>query len=372
MRRSLAVAATVAAATLAAPALASASQAVDLNQNNPIGSGSVSIGGYSITGSLGDVGSLDVDVATKAKWSGNLWTSTGWDTGALRQASPLTVSRSTILQTGTMHVTWSLSGSVNPLGSGSKSIGALAFSDDADCAPAVSGANFDCVATSPSITLLKTPGLPLSPYIKLVLKSRFTVTPEGIVASRTYAVGGDVESVANGLALTQAAKAETLDVGCSPAGWNGTYRLGTLHYTPAVTATQQPYVQAGFLDPIGVFEQPAVYDKAFGPAIKTTPAFDLSGAGHTTNLGALLHNLTPPVIDVPAYFNGIHNQPISFHVNSVDAKCGYNLEYHFANGYVLYGNTPSRSFSPGVYDGEVWATDLTGLTSKAPFKVVVI
>jgi hypothetical protein len=43
------------------------------------------------------------------------------------------------------------------------------------------------------------------------------------------------------------------------------------------------------LDPVlGLAESPALVDKPFGPAIKSAPTFDLTGAGHATDLGDLL------------------------------------------------------------------------------------
>ena len=51
------------------------------------------------------------------------------------------------------------------------------------------------------------------------------------------------------------------------------------------------------MDPVlGLAESPALYDGAFGPSIKASPVFDLSGSGHTTDLGDLLPNNVKPSI----------------------------------------------------------------------------
>jgi len=145
------------------------------------------------------------------------------------------------------------------------------------------------VATSPSFHVLRSPGIPGSPYVKLALKARFTITPEGGIVSRSFSVGGAPVSSASGLMLLPFPVVDTVALPCGSAGRSATYRLGATHWSPAVAVTQQPTVTVGQMDPVlGAAELPAVFDKAFGQAAHSSPAFDLTGAGHTTNLGTAL------------------------------------------------------------------------------------
>ena len=273
-----------AAALAAVPAIASATPLNTLSQN-VVSSSTVSLGNFSVNGGISSIAALDLDVAAKAQWKGNYWTTVSWDDADLRAGSKINVFRGAAVQLGTMHVTWNVSGRVNPLSEGYESIGSMNVSADANCAPLTSGGNFDCVATAPALNLINTPGIPLSPYVKVVFKARFTVTPEGAVIKRTFStVNGS--TALSGLSLGLTPQSETLDVPCAP-GTDAGYAINSIHYTPTVSAVQQPSIQAGLRDPLGWTEMPAVFDKAFGPAFKSTPSFDLAGTGQSVALGTV-------------------------------------------------------------------------------------
>ena len=75
-------------------------------------------------------------------------------------------------------------GTVKPLGFSTVNLGSKTFSDDASCTPALLGSLYTCTATAPGISLVKTPGLPASPYVKLTLQAKFKVTPEGAITTQ--------------------------------------------------------------------------------------------------------------------------------------------------------------------------------------------
>ena len=138
--------------------------------------------------------------------------------------------------------------------------------------PALLGSLYTCTASAPGIALVKTPGLPASPYVKLTLQAKFKVTPEGAIVSRSLSVGGSPAVPAKSLNLSPAIEFETQTLPCAPVGSSASYRFGSFKYSPAVSVTQQPLIQIGFMDPVlGLSELPSVYDHAFGGAIHSNP-----------------------------------------------------------------------------------------------------
>jgi hypothetical protein len=258
-------------------------------------SGSVNLGGYHLGGGvIGKLATLDLDITAKATWTGNVTTALTWNSATMHAGGEMTVARTApMLQSGNLHVTWTATGNVDTALSDPTDVGVKLFSDDASCTPSLmlSGAAYDCVASSPSVALVQTPGIPGSPYVKLSLKARFTVTPEGAVISRTFSAAGAPLDSASGLWLLPIPLVDTIALPCATAGFTSSYRLSGFHWSPAVAVTQQPAVTVGQMDPVlGVAELPALYDKAFGQAAHSKPAFDLTGAGHTTNLGMVAGN----------------------------------------------------------------------------------
>jgi hypothetical protein len=362
--------AAVAAAALAVPGVASATATVDIHTNNLASEtkslGNYHLGGYDVLG----VSEWDVDVASKATWTAGLETHVGWDTSNVRQGASLPVTRFTPMINGTMKVSWNVSGSVK-VGDLGGAFTTKTLSVSATCLPVTIGTGYDCTANSPAIYLAKTPGLPNSPYVKLLIKTKFTITPEGAITNRTFTTSSGSSSAS--LPLSQAINYETLKVPCAPVGSAASYRLGSIHYTPKVASVQSPVIQVGFMDPIlGAAELPAVVDQPFGPAIKANPAFDLYGSGHTTDLGDVLPNNVKPTITLQNTYTGIAGSPVYFNAVTT-SKCDIeSYVWTFSNGTTSYGKTPSRTFAtPGTYDGELTVKDESGLKAVRDFTVVI-
>lgn len=369
LRKSLLVAA-VGAAALAVPGIASAATTVDAHTHN-LTSETESLGTYHLGGTdvLG-MSDWDVDVTSKATWSAGLQTHVLWDAAKVRQGQSLAVSRFAPLVNGTMKVSWKVSGRVD-VGALGGSFTTKNLSVEATCLPATLGDSATCTANSPALYLIKTPGLPASPYVKLLLKTKFQITPEGVITNRTTNFGTGASTAS--LPLSQGINSETLKVPCGPVGSAATYRLSNLHYTPKVAATQQPTIQVGLMDPVfGAVETPAVVDQGFGPAIKANPAFDLTGSSHTTDLGDVLPNNVKPMIASPDTFVGDAGVPISFSA-SVAGQCDIeSYVWKFSNGTTSYGREPQRVFTtPGSYSGQLIVTDASGLKGQRDFTVKV-
>jgi hypothetical protein len=181
-----------------------------------------------------------------------------------------------------------VSGSVKPKGLGAVNFDNITFGDDAGCMLQTIGGNYTCTASA-GVPLVKTLGIPASPYVKLVLKATFDVTPEGLIVDRTFSLNCTPWSTASNLPLSAVPASETMKLLCHPLGWDVAYRLSSPRWTPKVAVTQQPAVQIGTMDPIfGLSEAPALYDKNFGLAVHTDPTFALTGPGHTYDMGSLM------------------------------------------------------------------------------------
>jgi PKD domain-containing protein len=310
-------------------------------------------------------------VTSKVTWSGSLPVTASWNSANVRQGAPLPVGRmAPMLQTGALHVAWGIKGYTV-----SSSIWKdfdTSTSVDASCAPQLLGSDYECTATSPSVYLARQSGMPNGPYVKLKLRAKFTVTPEGAIVSRSLTTAGFDPVTKSGLALSPVPEIDTMTVPCGGVGSPVGYKLGPVHWTPAVSVTQQAILQMGALDAIiGQAEMPAFYDKPYGPVVNANPKFDLTGSAHTTALGTLQANNVAPAIG-PLGFSAKAGQAIWLTAD-VSSRCEV-LDYvwKFSDGTTAYGWQPSKTFSkPGTYNGQLKVTDSSGLSATRDFSVSV-
>jgi hypothetical protein len=373
LNRRTAIGATLAALALAMPAAAKATPMND-SYAVSIASAGHNLGSYHVDGSH-DFGFAfaiwDLDVTSRVNWTGNLPVVTSWNSANVREGATLPVGRmSPMLQDGALHVTWTAKGDVH---------GSTMWKDidktvavDASCVPVLMGYDHECTATSPSIYLMRQSGMPGGPYIKLKLQAKFTVTPEGAIVSRTLTTTGLDPVTKSGLALSPVPEIDNVNVPCGAPGSQVGYRLGPVHWTPAVSVKQQPILTMGILDPvIGQAELPAFYDKPYGPVVNANPKFDLTGSSHTTALGTALPNNVAPTIG-PLSMSVKAGQPVWLTAD-VSARCDV-LDYvwKFSDGTTAYGWQPSKTFTkPGTVTGQLKVTDSSGLSATRSFNVSV-
>src|SRR4051812_20752275 len=168
MHRRNALIALCTTAVLAVPAAANAAPLTD-SYALPIASSSVALGSHHIDGNDPVYKSAwSVDVSTKASWSGSLATAVGWNSSNVRQGSPLAVSRVSPLQSGTLHVTWKLTGW--KLFDTIETDVDATLAKNAWCAPQLIGGAYDCTAESPDFTLGRWSSIPNGYYFKLHFK----------------------------------------------------------------------------------------------------------------------------------------------------------------------------------------------------------
>lgn len=343
-----------------------------------VASATADLGGYTITGDAPTLPptSFDLNVTATATWTGSLTTNLGWDSSDVRQGATLDVSRVAPLTSGNIDVEWSVSGTINPLGFGDTGVGPLTLSaSSVSCSPTLSGGDYSCSATSGSVHLIQTPGIPLSPYVDAAIQVNFTVTPTGAIVGRTFSIGGKSAVPPANLPLTDSPQTDALPVSCTSApGDDVSYALAPYDWTPTVAASQQPVIQVGLMDPIfGVAELPALFSAPFGSAVNTNPTFDLnSTTGDTVDLGSLLPNNVSPTIAPFGTFTGSEGSPVSFSASTTSQCPITSYVWQFSDGTTSYGPTPLRTFNDGgVYNGQLTVTDDTGLSATQNFTVDV-
>jgi hypothetical protein len=209
-------------------------------------------------------------------------------------------------------------------------------------------------------------------YINLKLKAKFTITPEGAVVSRSLTTAGFDPITKSGLGLSPVPAIDNVTVPCAQVGSPVGYKLGPLHWTPAVSVTQQPRIEMGAMDPVlGQVELPAYADKPYGPPIKTNPAFDLTASGHTTALGTALPNDVAPTLAPMTFYQ---RAGVAGHLTAnASARCDIaTYVWKFADGTTAYGESPEKTFSkPGTVTGQLKVTDTSGLSATRDFSVIV-
>jgi hypothetical protein len=340
----------------------------------PITSGSASLGGFDIDGfEPATLTVFHLHVTAHATWHGNPTTQAGWDSNKVRQGADLNVSRVAPLTPGHIDVLWQVTGTLSPLGLFDVDVGTIPLSkDNVPCETKLSGGGYSCTATSDGLTLAKTPGIPLSPYVKLAIEVHFNISPTGAIVTRGFTLGGNPAVATADLGLTGESQSETLTVPCTaPVGDSVSYSLDPYHWSPATAAAQRPSFQIGVMDPVfGAVELPAIFDAPFGPSINTNPAFDLTGNGHTTDMGSLLANNVPPTITPFGGFTGSEGTAVHF-TQTTNSQCPIaSYVWQFSDGTTSYGPAPERTFKDnGLYNGQLTATDETGLSATKSFTV---
>ena len=236
--RRLLAAALILGAALAAPGVASADQKA-VAANLPVASDSTNLGSYEVErAGPAQVFGFNFHVYPKVTWTGNFQPDRRLgDAPTSARAATCKVTRSSPIVTGQLKVSWNITGGivlVNKVGFGE--IINLNTSATADCLPLTYGDTmYSCTATSDPLTVFRSYGVPFSPYAKVVLKAKFSITPEGAIVDRKWSVpdSNDTGATKTGLGLGLGGIPEVVKVPCSAgAGLPFYYKL----LQPAVRA----------------------------------------------------------------------------------------------------------------------------------------
>jgi hypothetical protein len=333
---------------------------------------------------------FDLDVTAKAKWTATLQSDVSWDADKVRQGADLEVTRTGTTAIGIMGVIWSVSGTLSPLGLFDVPVGPIPLAVDIGaCSPQLldcpadatpdelalcveAASDFGCSATSPSVPLFFTPGVPASPFVDLAIGIDFTVTPNSASTTRSMFVSDDEIVAQAELGVSYQPGTESIAMPCNrPAGEPVAYVVDPFSWSPAnVAAVQQPKFVIGIMDPFfGAFKIP-LFDAPFGLAVPSSPAFELSGAGTSLDFGELQANNVIPTVSGLGGWSGDEGDPVQFSA-TVESACPVtSYVWNFSDGTTSYGPTPQRAFGDdGLFDGQLTVTDMTDMHGSGSFTV---
>jgi PKD domain-containing protein len=412
----------------------------------PLASESIDLGGYRLTGRDPITSTtVEIDIATHARWIAGLRTGLSWDSDDVRQGAGIDMARTSVVDGGQLRVLWTVTGTFHPFGlSSAVTIGPLAIGLDAiACTPNITplvkeqynvdpgtgvgdygkilleqiqaesekdddsdpkqpdSVNYEqqivvaqqlahammqqsLTAIAPQLpsytcqararqTLVETPGIPLSPYIKLTLLARFNIVQQKAAATSQFLIDGD-QAAQSSLDITPAPATESLAMPCNkPSGSDVQYDLNNFSWQPeSFLMTQQPFLTIGTMDPVaGVGELPPAIVVPLGNPVKHTVAMQLTGPGATTDLGPLqANNVLPTVTAGP--FAGVEGVPVQLSQTSLSACPITSYAWTFSNGTSSFGPSPLRAFGPhGAFDGQLVVTDSTHLSATTDFAISI-
>ena len=326
----------------------------------PLTSATVDLGGFHVGGSPGGI-DVGFDVTAQAQWISIVSTGVNYEPNDVRQGALLNVTRQATAPVGIVNVQWTVAGISTP-------------GSAAACFPQFAGGDYTCTATSGSVNVVHTPGIPLSPYVEVRIVAQFSITPEGIITPRSFSIGNEAAVPDLELETTGSPATDSLRVPCDKApGDSVAYSLNPFRWTPATVATQRAHLRVGVMDPVlGIVKVDPFFDEPFGPTATASFDFDFTGDGHTTDMGQLLPNNVTPTVDPFPLFAGNEGSPIAFSA-TVHSQCpiGWYL-WDFSDGTVSYGPKPERAFGDdGLLNGQLTVTDVTNLSGAGSFEVRV-
>jgi hypothetical protein len=339
------------------------------------GSATLTSVGFNVASALGVSFNGTADI--RVSWSQPASLGTTYDPNLVRQGRALNPNDTyTRTPSSTMTVSYTLNnlqvswGGIGPLDLGSPGITATGA-----CDLMADTSTYLCNLSSNQIPLLDTYPVP-GPYVKLSLAAAVTVTPQGIATLRTATFGGNPGGTAN-LTLGEVPVSDSLSVPCSVgAGDELIYSLGGLSASDGLSVDTSLVYDVGLEgpNPLPPFnELDASFDSGSTAMGTTTGTIDLSGPGASFDLGPVQPNNVPPVASAGGPYTGNEGSPITFDGSGSSSICGFpTLQWNFSDGGVAYGASPQHAFQgPGVYSGQLTATDVTGLTAVAAFSVTV-
>lgn len=323
-------------------------------------------------------GSADITV----HWSQPATLGTVFDPNLVRQGRALDPSDSFGRPVaGIMSVDYSLTGlhaewdSVGPI-----NLGSPTYTTSGACSLKAGGPDYLCHLTSSQVTLFDTSPVP-GPFVKLRLVSDVTITPAGLDTLRTATFGGVADGTA-GLSLGESPITDSLSIPCTAgAGDELLYGLGGVSTTPGINVATGLEFDVGVSIPNPAFPFPDPFDPVIYIGF-ASPTIDLgsssgditvSGAGASFDMGAVQKNNIPPTVNAGGAYSGNEGSPIAFDGSLSSSICGFpTLRWDFSDGGVAFGKFPLHTFQgPGVFSGQLTATDATGLTATTTFSVDV-
>jgi hypothetical protein len=345
------------------------------------------------------------EIQAQASWTNPSSIDLNYTPGLIRHGQTVDLSDVLTPGTGTITLNYSVSGTIGVFGShstGSLSCAAVAVSnascngwlpttDTLDIGPITDSDTIPCQMPLPgdsprdcskqkTIQLWSADLFSLaSAEIDLVLDETVHVTDTGVSSVRIAVVSGGNAIPNNTLTFggsSPSTVSDPIDISCSqPAGNDLIYTLSSPN-TTAEPATYSGDVHVKLSASILGFGGGS-YDT--GPLVSSSGAdlgpIALSAPDQQVDLGPVLKNNLPPVASAGGPYAGVEGTPVNFDAGGSTSACGLSnltFAWHFSDGGVAFGQQPQHTFrSPGVFSGELTATDADGNVGVADFSVTI-
>ncbi|MGZ8437158.1 MAG: PKD domain-containing protein [Candidatus Limnocylindrales bacterium] len=234
-----------------------------------------------------------------------------------------------------------------------------------------------------SFTIFVVPFLdPISVKVdfQVAISLNLDVSSDGVLTVRQIEVlGGSGPSEANltWLGSSPSTVGDSQKLSCTePAGNPVAYRFTANGYAPTNSLAGTTALVAEVIGSPAVGPDFDITSLGTFASITSDPAdvsFDMTAPTQEVTLGTLAKNNIPPTVDAGGPYSGVEGAPVSFDGSGSSSPCGFpTLRWDFSDGGVAFGKTPQHTFQgPGVYSGQLTATDATGLTSTTTFSVTI-
>lgn len=256
-------------------------------------------------------------------------------------------------------------------------LGPISGSDNIPCTMPLPGESpRDCTNTK-TITLWNANLFDfVSVGVDLILDEKVTVTGSGVTTLRIAVINGGPAITNNPMTFSGTSPStvpDPISISCSePVGNDLMYSLTSNSYTaePATyTGDVKLSVSASAFGIGGTFTTPALVTSSgadLGP-------ISLGAPDQQVDLGPVLKNSTPPVVNANGPYTGVEGSPVTFNSTGTSSVCGSpTLVWNFSDGGVAYGASPQHTFvDNGVYSGLLTATDSDGNVATTTFSVTI-
>lgn len=330
---------------------------------------------------------LNVDV--RAEWHPDANVNHQFTDNLLRQGQTLDLTNVLTPGTGPLTVFYTIGGDAgiyNFTGSGARfpadgsDRDTVAVSIDvADasttCALKLDGdGNYTC-STEKDFTLFEKTVLGNGYQISLPIKTDLSISPDGVVSTRTATAGGMTLAGPNTLTFhgpSPSTVGDSLVIPCTAtAGAHVLYDLASSSTNPAFVANTSASIKVTIITVLKNIDLGTVSVATVGP---DSSVFGLTAATDQADFGPVLPDQDPPTATPGGPYGGVESQPVRFDGSaSSDPHCGPpGLSWDFGDGGTASGTSPSHVYAEeGTYTGKLTATNAAGLSSTASFVVNV-
>lgn len=333
----------------------------------------------SVAGGYGDVFSASAAVSAGLGWRSSDQVAMSYTGDNLRQGSRLDLADTLNPGSGTLAVNYEVKGNL------SVATFDQSLTDSFACALPLAGDPANTCSDSTSIPLdsitVASSGV-ASIKVALSLDVSTLVTAGGSTRNsvRKAAVAGGVGIGDASLSFTGPAPAQVLDpigIACTqPAGSHLLYTLTSSQTAGNITMVTTVGLVASLLVSPLIGPDFTLFSGPVSPSISGNPtAFTLAMAASDqgVDLGAILPDQTPPVVNAGGPYNGVEGTALTFDGSGSSDKCGPPaLAWTFGDGSSATGTHPIHTYAEeGTYAVSLVATNITGLSSSTSFNVVV-